>query len=151
MSLTYSESYIQLTLSLPAFFGDTTRNGVHLKPRTVLESSFSNQGGPLQMRGWIWAGPGRAGSGCNYREDIWDHVGAQMALSAADLWYPTPGHAALCVCVYILYICVFFLCSDHTVRHGGCGPLQTSEPLPVAFSASVILRDYFYCTLAEIL
>lgn len=31
------------------------------------------------MRGWIWAGPGRAGSGSNYRQDIWEHVGAQMA------------------------------------------------------------------------
>lgn len=109
MSSTYSESYIQLTLSLPAFFGDTTRNGVNLKPCTVLESSFSNQGGPLQMRGWIWAGPGRAGSGSNYREDIWDHVGAQMALSAADLWYPTLGHAALCVCISCIYVCFSLL------------------------------------------
>ena len=53
------------------------------------------------MRGWIWAGPGRAGSGSNYREDIWEHVGAQMALTAADLQYSAPGSAVVCVCVCV--------------------------------------------------
>lgn len=91
------------------------------------------------MRGWIWAGPGRAGSGSNYREDIWEHVGAQMALTAADLQYPALSHAAVCVCAYTVHMCVF-VWFVHTARHGGSGPLQTSEPSPVAFSDSVILR-----------
>lgn len=54
------------------------------------------------MRGWLWAGPGRAGSGFNYREDIWEHVGAQMALTAADLQYPALVQGSVCVCVSLL-------------------------------------------------
>lgn len=53
------------------------------------------------MRGWTWAGPGQAGFGCNYREDIWEHVGAQMAENAADL--QQAGLAAVCVCVWCVH------------------------------------------------
>lgn len=87
------------------------------------------------MRGWTWAGPCRSGSGFNYRDNIWEHLDAQMALTAADLQCSAQGHAIVAVCVYV---CVFLWCV-HAVKRGHCGPLQKSEPLPVAFSASVIL------------
>lgn len=61
------------------------------------------------MRGWIWAEPGQVGTGFNYREDIWDHVGVQMALTAADLQYSTLGRAVvgvyIHVCASLVYPC----------------------------------------------
>ena len=62
------------------------------------------------MRGWIWAGPGRAEPSYNYREDIWDHVGAQMALTAADLQYSTVGLAVVGVCMHVCVSLVYPCC-----------------------------------------
>lgn len=56
------------------------------------------------MRGWNRAGPGHARPDFNYREDIWDHVGAQMALASTDLRGSNLGPAVVLVYIYT-YVC----------------------------------------------
>lgn len=67
--------------------------------------------------------------------DIWDNVGAQMALSSVDLRYPTLGRAAARACLYELCICAYS--SALTTLQGpvAVAHFKQADHFPVAFSS----------------